>query len=77
MKDLINMTYGLDGVMIAPNVANDEQLGQFVIDNEMNDDIAALSDEIIELLDRESRQTPARERGRRIHERQIRRRGRL
>ena len=53
MKDLINMTYGLDGVMIAPNVANDEQLGQFVIDNEMNDDIAALSDEIIELLDRE------------------------
>ena len=47
------MTYGLDGVMIAPNVANDEQLGQFVIDNEMNDDIAALSDEIIELLDRE------------------------
>ena len=53
MKDLINMTYGLDGVMIAPNVANDEQLGQFVIDNEMNDDIASLSDEIIELLDRE------------------------
>ena len=53
MKDLINMTYGLDGVMIAPNVANDEQLGQFVIDNEMNDDIAELSDEIIELLDRE------------------------
>ena len=39
--------------MIAPNVANDEQLGQFVIDNEMNDDIAALSDEIIGLLDRE------------------------
>ena len=53
MKDLINMTYGLDEVMIAPNVANDEQLGQFVIDNEMNDDIAALSDEIIGLLDRE------------------------
>lgn len=53
MRELINMTYGLDEVMIAPNVSNDEQLGEFVIENEMNDDIAALSDEIVELLDRE------------------------
>lgn len=37
MTDLINMTYGLDGVMIASNVGTDRQLGQFVIDNELNE----------------------------------------
>ena len=31
-KELINMTYGLDSVMIAPDIWNDEQLGQFVMD---------------------------------------------
>lgn len=31
VKDLINMTYGLDSVMIASNIRNYEQLGQFVI----------------------------------------------
>lgn len=43
MTDLINMTYGLDGVMIASNVGTDRQLGQFVIDNELNEDVNAIA----------------------------------
>ena len=42
MTDLINITYGLDGVMIASNVGTDRQLGQFVIDNELNEDVNAI-----------------------------------
>lgn len=52
VKDLINITYGLDGVMIASNVGNDEQLGQFVIENDMNDDIADIPDNALYLLDK-------------------------
>lgn len=52
MKDLINMTYGLDTVMIASNVGNDEQLGQLVIEEEMNEDVASVPDNVLYLLDR-------------------------
>lgn len=52
MKDLINMTYGLDTVMIASNVGNDEQLGQLVIEEEMNEDVASVPDNALYLLDR-------------------------
>lgn len=52
MKDLINMTYGLDTVMIASNVGNDEQLGQFVIEEEINEDVASIPENALYLLDR-------------------------
>ena len=52
VKDLINMTYGLDSVMVASNVSNDEQLGQFVIENDLREDVAAVPDEALHLLDR-------------------------
>lgn len=51
MKELINSTYGLDGVMMASNIYNDEQLGQFIIDGDLNDEINDLSDKAIPLLD--------------------------
>ena len=53
MTDLINMTYGLDSVMIASNVGNDRQLGQFVIDNELNEDVNAIPETSLYLLDLE------------------------
>ena len=53
MTDLINMTYGLDGVMIASNVGTDRQLGQFVIDNELNEDVNAIPETSLYLLDLE------------------------
>ena len=52
MKDLINSTYGLDGVMVASNIYNDEQLGQFVIEGDLDDEVNALPDQAIPLLDR-------------------------
>lgn len=53
MTDLINMTYGLDDVMIASNVGTDRQLGQFVIDNELNEDVNAIPESSLYLLDLE------------------------
>lgn len=52
IKDLINCTYGLDQVMIASNVGSDEQLGQFVIDNDLHEDVASVPDNALYLLDR-------------------------
>lgn len=52
MTDLINSTYGLDGVLIVSNICNDEQLGQFVIDDELDDEVNALPDKLIPLLDK-------------------------
>lgn len=52
MTDLINSTYGLDSVMIASNIYNDEQLGQFIIDGDLDDEVNALPDAAIPLLDR-------------------------
>ncbi len=52
IKDLINCTYGLDQVMIASNVGSDEQLGQFVIDNDLHEDVASVPNNALYLLDR-------------------------
>ena len=52
--DLINMTYGLDTVMIASNVSNDFELGEFVLDGDLDDDLIRLSDKMLELLDLEA-----------------------
>ena len=52
--DLINMTYGLDTVMIASNVSNDYELGEFVLNGDLDDDLIRLSDKVVELLDMEA-----------------------
>lgn len=52
MKDLINSTYGLDRVMVASNIYNDEQLGQFIIEGDLDDEVNALPDKAIPMLDR-------------------------
>ena len=52
VKDLINMTYGLDKVMIASNIRNDEELGQFVIENGLHPDVEAIPEDSIYLLDK-------------------------
>lgn len=51
MKELINLTYGLDTVMIASNVGDDEALGRFVIENELNEDVNAIPESSLYLLD--------------------------
>ncbi len=52
MKELINLTYGLDCVIIAPGVENDAQLGQFVIENDLNEDVSSISENALYLLDK-------------------------
>ena len=52
MKDLINLTYGLDGMSVISNIYSDEQLGEFVIDNDLNEDIAAIPESSLYLLDK-------------------------
>ena len=51
VKELINLTYGLDAVMIASNVGDDEALGRFVIENELNEDVNAIPESSLYLLD--------------------------
>ena len=50
-KDLINMTYGLDEVSVIANVNSSGDLGQFVIDNDLNLDIEAIPKDSLYLLD--------------------------
>jgi len=52
--DLINMTYGLDTVMIASNVSNDYELGEFVLAGDLDDDLIHLPEKVVELLDMEA-----------------------
>lgn len=52
MKDLINLTYGLDSVPVISGIYTDEQLGEFVINNDLNDDVAAIPKNSLYLLDK-------------------------
>lgn len=54
MKDLINMTYGLERVGIIEGVWDDSDLGHFVIEYDMDDDILAMPQTAVDLLDAES-----------------------
>lgn len=54
VKDLINMTYGIDDVVVASGIDTDEQLGQFVIENDLHPDIAAIPDDSLYLLDKKA-----------------------
>ncbi len=53
MKDLINMTYGLGSIPVASDVTGDEQLGQLVIESEMNEDVNSVPEKAMYLLDKE------------------------
>lgn len=53
IKDLINMTFGLQDVSVVSYIQSDADLGQFVIENEMEDYITELPNNIIEKLDKE------------------------
>lgn len=48
----LNAEYGLDSVMVASNIHNDEQLGQFIIENDLHPDVAAIPDDSLYLLDK-------------------------
>ncbi len=52
MKDLINVTYGLDDVSVISNVYSDEQLGEFVIEGDIHDDVLAVPKDSLYLLDK-------------------------
>lgn len=52
MKELVNLTYGLDHVIVAPGVENDAQIGQFVIENDLNEDVSSIPENALYLLDK-------------------------
>ncbi len=52
MKELINLTYGLQAVPVVKNISTDKQLGQFIIDNDLNEEIVKMGDGAVEMLDR-------------------------
>ena len=52
MKHLINLTYGLESVAVVNGIFSDEQLGKFVLDNELEEFISEMPDEGLEYLDR-------------------------
>lgn len=54
MKDLINLTYGLEKVGVYPGISTDEKLGEFVIDNDLHPDIQAIPDQSLYLISRET-----------------------
>ena len=52
VKDLINLTYGLENVLIISAVKNNEELGQFVIENNLHPDVVAIPIESRYLLNK-------------------------
>ena len=52
LKDLINLTYGLDSVPVVVDISTDKEIGEFVIENDLNEEIVKMSDSAVELLDR-------------------------
>lgn len=49
---LINMTYGLDDVIVVGGIESDEDIGEFVITNGLNEDVDAVPESSIYLLDK-------------------------
>ena len=52
VKDLINLTYGLDNVSVIPIARSDEDIGQFVIESDLYPDVAAVPFESRYLLNK-------------------------
>lgn len=53
VKDLINLTYGLDAIPIVPNVSNLEELGRFAVENDFLLDLEDVPDSALKYLDYE------------------------
>ena len=53
VKDLINLTYGLDEVSIISNISNPYELGKFTIENDLNSDVESIPEDAVYLLDKE------------------------
>lgn len=53
IQDLINMTYCTGTVSVISNVGNDEQLGAFVIESELQEDVSSVPENATYLLDKE------------------------
>ena len=51
---LINMTYGLDDVIVVGGIESDEDIGEFVITNGLNEDVDAVPESSIYLLDKKT-----------------------
>ena len=49
---LINMTYGLDDVIVVGGIETDEDIGEFVIANDLHEDVAAVPEGSLYLLDK-------------------------
>ena len=49
---LINMTYGLEDVIVVGGIESDEDIGEFVIANDLNEDVAAVPEDSRYLLDK-------------------------
>ena len=52
MRDLINSTYDLEDVIVVAGIRTDEQLGAFVIENDLHDDVASIPENALYLLDK-------------------------
>ena len=53
VRELINHTYRLNEVPVIFGVKSDEDVGQFVIENSLNEDVGAVPDDSVYLLDKE------------------------
>ena len=52
IRELINYTYGLNAVPVIAGVTCDEDVGQFVIENSLNEDVSSVPDDSVYLLDK-------------------------
>lgn len=52
MKELINLTYGLSDVPVVGGIDSDEKLGEFVLENDMDETFRHLNKELIPILDK-------------------------
>lgn len=51
LEEIINMTYGLDSVTVVHGITTDEQVGEFVIDNGLSEELLTVSDEVMQYVD--------------------------
>lgn len=51
IQDIINMTYGLDELNVLIDVDDDFSLGNFVLDNDLDDDLIGLTENVLDMLD--------------------------
>ena len=52
MKELINLTYGLSDIPVVGGMDSDEKLGEFVLENDMDETFRHLNKELIPILDK-------------------------